>query len=445
MNDNIFTWQDCLSAGDRVAWALEAVRRWRQGPVFRQALDATAYFRGENTTVAAKTVLQAGKVETRDENGRRRVRTQMRDVVGNRLASRHLFRFVTQQVQYLLGSGVELSSAEVKRRLGSDFDRQLADMGEKCLLHGCCYGLWQHGRLEVVPLVRDALSGFLPLADELTGETLGGVQFWQLSPARPLYLRLMEPRGETLLCAEDGRIRELRPLQPWTETLPGRPPLVPLWANQEHCSEFTPAIRSKIDAFDRIFSDFADNLDRANDVYWVLNNFGGTSDEIAEMLAEISRVKAVASLSDGSGASATAEPHTIAVPFEARQAALKLLTRELYRDWMALDTDELTGGSLTNVAIRTAAAAMELKANRFEWECYSFVRRLLLLLGEDAVRIRFQRETIANASETVGDIAKMRADIDLRTALRLNPYVQPDETEVTAEAAERERRRAAAG
>ena len=43
--------------------------------------------------------------------------------------------------------------------------------------------------------------------------------------------------------------------------------------------------------------------------------------------------------------------------------------------------------------------------------------------------IRFKRQAIANESETVKDIAVMRNDIDRRTALRLNPYIQDEEVE----------------
>ena len=46
---------------------------------------------------------------------------------------------------------------------------------------------------------------------------------------------------------------------------------------------------------------------------------------------------------------------------------------------------------------------------------------------DDADEIRFQRQCIANESETVQDIAAMRGDIDRRTALKLNPYIQPEE------------------
>ncbi len=208
----------------------------------------------------------------------------------------------------------------------------------------------------------------------------------------------------------------------------GRLPLIPLLANGEGRSELTPSIKAKIDAYDRILSDFADNLDRANDVYWVLNNFGGTTEDIAELLAEINRLKAVASISDGSGG-ASAEPKTIEVPYQARQTALSILEKELYMDAMALDTEALTAGSLTNVAIRAASANLNLKCDRYEWQLNCFVQELLSLLGMETERIRFQRQQIANDAETVETIYKMREDIDRATALRLNPLLQPEEVE----------------
>ena len=413
------TYQDWEQTQDRSAFLLQAVSAYKLTPAFRTALDATRYFRGENTTVAAKTVLRAVKVETRDEHGRRRARPEAREVVGNRVSSGFLHRFVTQQAQFLLSQGVDLGDAALKRRLGGDFDRVLSHLGERALLHGVCYCYWNGRRAEVVEAARDERSGCLALPDAYTGEIRLALQFWQLSEDRPLCLRLFERDKVTLLEAGNG---VLRPLMTAANPCPGFP-LVPFWANTEHVSEFTPAIRSKIDAYDRILSDLADNLDRANDVYWVLNNFGGTIDDVAELMEQIHRIKAVTSLSDGTGAGASAEPHTIAVPYEARVAALQLLERSLYRDWMALDMQDLSGGNLTNVAIRTAAANLNLKADRFEWEAFRFMRALLRLLGVDTDAIRFPRQTIANESEIVADIAVMRPDIDQETALRLNPYL----------------------
>ena len=432
------TWQDYLAAEDRGALLLEAVRRFKASRGFLNALEANAYFRGENSRVARKTILRARKVETRDAKGRRHFRAGTEDVVGNRIGSGFLFRFVTQQNQFLLSEGVGLPEA-VKNRLGADFDHQLERLGECALLHGCAWGYWNADHIEVIETAKNSLSGFFPLLDEMTGQMMLGVQFWQIAPERPLYLRLFDLDGATVFRREKDGLKTLIPRQAYRRTVRsdalgeviteepgyGRLPLIPLRANTDGLSEFTPAIRAKIDAYDSILSDFADNLDRANDVYWVLNNFGGTMDEVAEMLEQINRVKAVANLNDGTNAS-TAEPHTIEVPYAARRAALDLLERALYQDYMALDMDALTGSSLTNVAIRVAMANLNLKADRYEWQLRQFMSDLLEMIGSPCADIRFKRQAIGNESETVADIAVMRSDIDRETALRLNPYISDE-------------------
>lgn len=437
------TWQDYEQADNKTDLILDAIARYKCSRDFLHALEANAYFRGENPAVSRKTVLQPRKLVTRDEAGRRRSRASSKDVVGNRIGSAFLRRFVVQQNQFLLGNGCILPNEEMKKRLGCDFDHQLAALGERALLHGVSYLYWNCDHAEVLEAAVNPLSGFFPLWDEITGDIRVGVQFWQVSLHRPLHFRLFEENGVSLWRMGDQGLQCIQKKQPYLTVyrsdllgdtaLPAesynRLPIIPLYANAERQSELTPAIQAKIDAYDRILSDFADNLDRANDVYWVLNNFGGTSEDVAELLEEINRVKAVATLSDGSGSNATAEPRTIEVPYAARQAALTLLEKALYRDYMALDMDELTGGSLTNVAIRAATANLNLKADRFEWEVFRCVRSLLGLLNMDTDEIRFQRQEIGNESETVADIAVMRGDIDRRTALKLNPYIQPDEIE----------------
>ena len=436
------TYQDYLAASDKEALLLEAIRRYKASAAFHHALEANCYFRGENSAVARKTILRARKMEGRDASGRRRIRTATEDVVGNRIASAFLYRFVTQQNQFLLSEGVSLPP-ECKQALGADFDRMLEHLGECALLHGCAWGFWNADHLEVIEAAKNAYSGFFPLLDEMTGEVKIGVQFWQIAPERPMYMRVFDETGVIIFREERHGLTIVQEKEPYrrtrlsdaletaviTEDGCGRLPLIPLRANKDAASELTPAIKAKIDAYDAILSDFADNLERANDVYWVLNNFGGTMDDVAELLEQINRVKAVANLTDGSGSGATAEPRTIEVPYAARREALTLLERALYQDYMALDMDALTGGSLTNVAIRAAAANLHLKADRYEWQLRQFVQELLSLIGCPTEDIRFNRQTIANESEVVSDICKMRDDIDLRTALRLNPYIQEEEIE----------------
>lgn len=438
-----FTWQDYQNAERPWEALRDAIRDYRSSETFRHALEADAYFAGCNTEVGKKTILRARKLETTDASGRKRVRCEMNDVAGNRISSGFLFRFVCQQNSYLLQNGC-IVSQEARGLLGSDFDRALIALGERALLHGTAWGFWNMDHLEVIAAAEDRLSGFMPLYDEFSGEMMGGAQFWQLSQQRTMYIRLFEPDGVTILqCATGGKLevrekkrayRMMRRTDFEGETLAEegnwpRLPVIPLHANAARMSEFTTAIKTKIDAYDRILSDFADNLDRANDVYWVLNNFGGTSEDVIEMLTEINRIKAVANLSDGMGNASTAEPHTIEVPYAARQAALSLLERALYADYMAMNMEAIANGSLTNVAIKAVYADLDLKSTHYEWEVASFMRKLLEMLGCADTSVRFNRQRIINEKETVEAIQAMRDDIDLTAALRLNPLLEADEME----------------
>ena len=112
---------------------------------------------------------------------------------------------------------------------------------------------------------------------------------------------------------------------------------------------------------------------------------------------------------------------------EQAQAALEILQKQLYSDFMALSMEELTGGSLTNVAIETAMLNLNLKADRYEWQCFAFVQKVLRLLGIETEEIKFKRQTISNRSEMVSDISLMRDYIDQETALKINPYIDQEE------------------
>lgn len=439
-----YTYQDWESTpqSERTLLIERIISRYKQSDDFKRAQMATRYFNAENDAVNGKVMLKA-QVYATDNGGSGLVQ---KEIVGNRIVSNFLFRFVTQQNQYLLGNGVTLDNGEEKKKLGLGFDKQLEQMGERALLHGVCWAYWNNDHVEVIPAVNGDGAGFVALLDERTGAPMLGVQFWQLTSRRPLHVRLFEADGVTeyVKSKNDKKLIEAAPKRAYkvtsvidgageeviaAENYNGVLPIVPFFANGERRSEFTDAIKSKIDLFDRIASDFGDNLDRANDVYWVLNNFGGTMKEVQKMIAQINEIKAVVNVSDGMGSGSTAEPHAFEVPYAARKTALELLRRELYSDFMALNMDELTGGSLTNVAIETALTNLNLKCDRFEWQAFQFVQAILQLAGVQTEKIRFKRQSIVNKSETVQDIAAMREDIDLETALKLNPYIDQEEIE----------------
>ncbi len=98
-------YQDWAACPEKEPWLVDAIETYRSSGPFRRALEAEQYFRGENPAIARKTLLQARKIETRDEHGRKHVRSGVEDVVGNRIGSSFLYRFVCQENQMLLQNG----------------------------------------------------------------------------------------------------------------------------------------------------------------------------------------------------------------------------------------------------------------------------------------------------------------------------------------------------
>ncbi len=438
-----YTYNDWLTAGDRLDLLLRIITAYKASRDFRYGLLAQKYFRGANEEVLNKMLIQAKPYEVKDEKGRVTHFSKEVHVRGAQLPTNFFRRAVLQQNQYLLGNGVTLKDDAAKKRLGLGFDKALEALGKHSLVQGVCWGYWNNDHLEVLPAAVDAGSGFVALLDEMNGVPMLGIQFWQIDEKRPMYVRLFETDGVTVYIKDkdSANLTEHTAKRAYKQTVSVDAagehlvdaqnyvalPVIPLFANDEQESELRPSIKEKIDAYDRIFSDFGDNLDRANDVYWVLNNFGGNIKDAREITQQIQQLKLILNQTDGTGSGSTAAPHTIEVPYQARQTALEILRKELYADFMALDMDALTGGSLTNVAIKAAIVNLDLKANDYEWQCFRFVQDVLRLNGIETEDIQFKRQTLVNESEIINNIYLAAADLSRRKRLELNPMISADE------------------
>lgn len=422
----------------------KAIQAYKDSSDFAEARRATAYYTCDGTKVQGKEIIKANKITTQD--GEKDVFNEA--VIGNRIVSDFFYIFVAQEASFLLGNGVTLGKDTDKKKLGPAFDTRLAQIGEMALVQAVCWGFWNVDHLEEIDAYSDDRSGAFAFVDEMTGDPGTLVQFWQISDDRPQYIRLFEPDGFTIFENDNETVRVYQEKQSYIRTVAkdaigervigeknyenGVLPIVPLYADRNKRSRLKNSILTKIDLYDNIISDFGDNLDQANDIYWVLNNYGGGDKEIEKTLQRIKELKAIVSIADGMNNS-TAEPHTFEVPYQARKEALDIIKAQLYKDAMALDMDALTGGSLTNVAIEAAMTNLNLKCDRFEWQVFQFVQNILRLQGIETEEINFTRREIVNQTEKITAIYQMRADIDRRTALKLNPYINPDEIDTIIE------------
>ena len=175
-----YTYNDWLTAGDRLDLLLRIITAYKASRDFRHGLLAQKYFRGANEEVLNKMLIQAKPYEVKDEKGRVTHFSKEVHVRGAQLPTNFFRRAVLQQNQYLLGNGVTLDKAPSKEKLGFGFDKALEAIGKHALVQGVCWGYWNNDHLEVLPAAVDAGSGFFALLDEMTGTPMLGVQFWQI-------------------------------------------------------------------------------------------------------------------------------------------------------------------------------------------------------------------------------------------------------------------------
>lgn len=411
----IYTYQDFTENENKENAIMAAINDYKSSDMYKNAAMGQKYYAVKNDAIIKRlTYLQKhGLTDSK--------------VKFHKICSGFFPKLIKQLSQYLLGNGVTLDE-KVKSKLGIGFDKKLQQMGIQSLVDGVNWGFWNVNKLMIF-----RATEFVPLFDEESGDLRAGIKFWQIHPDKPLRVELFEEDGITKFKGTDnGSLISMQDKKPYitkmrvdilgeeitdTENYPTIP-IFALYANELRQSELTPGIKSMIDAYDFISSDLVDGITQVEGVYWVIKNYGGN--DMAELLTELQQLKATYTQDDSS-----ADSHVIEIPYQAKQAALELLRKQIYSDFMGMDMDSITGSSLTNVAINVAKTDLDLKADLFEWGCADFVHNILSLLGINNVEAQFKRRSISNDTETVTNIYTMRSDLDHRTALELNPII-PD-------------------
>lgn len=394
--------------------------------LYRDALDADEYDKKRNVEIVRyqKFIYDAA--------GRKHP-----DIVSpnNKLISGFFPQFITQENQYSLGNGVQFEKPSTKTRLGRRFDADLRQLGRYALLHGKAFGYWAD-RLYSFPVTE-----FVPLYDEYTGVLKAGIRFWQVDKEKPLNITLYEADGMTEYVSENGGAPTVTKTKTGyiTRTSGSKAygvlstqvgvysdlPIKQLNGNANQQSELV-GIRGQIDAYDRIKSGFANDMDMANFIFWILKNSGGMTDK--ELTTFVQRVKNTGVVI-ADDESTVPELKTQDIPYQARMAYLEKLEKDLYRDFGALDVSVLQGGQKTATEIRAAYQPVDLKASAYEQELTGFILSLLDLLGIDDMP-SYKRDKIQNTTELVQTVL-MKADrLDEETVLSELGYTPEQAAEI---------------
>lgn len=407
-------------------FVLDAINEHKASKLYTDAVTAYEYFKKRNVTI-----LKYQKL----------LYTMSGEVVPDNFSANYKFCngffpiFVKQENAYLLGNGITFNEDSTKDRLGGDlFDKEIYNAGEYALWGGVSFCFFNFDHIDVF-----RVTEFVPLIDTETGALRAGIRFWQVDHTKPLRATLYEEDGYTEYIWKDGEGEILAPKKSYVqivresvadgvEILDGENypnfPIVPLWANKEHQTELT-GLREKIDGYDLIQSGFANDLDDASQIYWIINNAGGMDEiDLAKFLDQVKRVKAAVVEDDG----ARAEAHTLDLPYQARQAGLADIRDSLYRDAMALDTDKITAGNITATAIESAYENLDLKCDGYEYCVTECISNLLKLVGIDDSPTYHRRKT-TNQAEVTNMVLSAGQYLDDETILKLLPFLNIDMVE----------------
>ena len=413
-------------------FVLEVIRQHEESDLYKTAELADEYDRQEN-----RTILRYQKF----------LRNDLGQLIPDnyspnyKLASNYFSRFITQENQYLLGNGVTWKNGATKARLGKNFDSRLQQAGRFALSGGVAFGFWNYDHMEALPVYSRNSARFAPLFDEVNGALAAGVQYWQVDKTKPLTAILYEPDGHTMY-AWNRRKENNAAERVYREVLQKKQayivrtrsvgagdafyeyrnypafPIVPLWANPRRQSEIT-GIRTQIDAYDFIKSGFANDLDNAQ-IYWILKNAGGMDDaEIARFLRQLKALGGAAMATGGTstGGGSEVQPVPVNIPWEAREKLLDRLERDLYRDYMALDTYHIASGAMTATQIRAAYEQLNSKADQYEYCVIEFLNGILAVAGIDD-EPTFSRSAVVNAQEEIQMILQAAEYLDDETVTR---------------------------
>ena len=120
--------------------------------------------------------------------------------------------------------------------------------------------------------------------------------------------------------------------------------------------------------------------------------------DLAQFVERMKTVKAV-NVDNGE----QVQSHTIEMPYNAREAILDRLRRDMYRDYMALDTDEIAAGAITATQIKAAYEPLNNKTDQYEYCVIEFIQGILAVAGiED--NPTFTRSYMLNTSEEIANL-----------------------------------------
>lgn len=403
----MLTYQDFLrettTDENKINFIQKAINQHTNSDDYKKAVEAYEYYRQRNTAI-----MQYQKI-LYTVTGK-----PIEDVfsANHKTTSNFFYKIITQMIQYSLGNGLIFENENVKEKFTGDIDLKIKKIFRYAAIEKIAFGFYNNGNLECFKVTE-----FVPLWDEEDGSLKAGIRFWQIDSSKPLRATLFELGGYTEYIREKSQpMRILKDKQKYikykqtseiygTEIFEGENyptfPIIPAYCNDKKQS-MLEGIKEQIDAYDFIKSGFANDLDDATQIYWLLQNTGGMDDvDLAKFMQRLKTTK-IANIDADEGGALT--PYTVQVPYQSREVYLERLEKDIYDDAMALNVSGIQAGNITATQIKAAYEDINLRADAFEEQVLEFMQAVFELAGVENEKITFNRSKVANTSEEIQTI-----------------------------------------
>ena len=403
----MLTYQDFLREAttdeNKINFIQKAINQHINSDDYKKAVEAYEYYRQRNTAI-----MQYQKI-LYTVTGK-----PIEDVfsANHKTTSNFFYKIITQMIQYSLGNGLTFENENVKEKFTGDIDLKIKKIFRYAAIEKIAFGFYNNGNLECFKVTE-----FVPLWDEEDGSLKAGIRFWQIDSLKPLRATLFELDGYTEYIREKNQpMRILKDKQKYikykqtseiygTEIFEGENyptfPIIPAYCNDKKQS-MLEGIKEQIDAYDFIKSGFANDLDDATQIYWLLQNTGGMDDvDLAKFMKRLKTTK-IANIDADEGGALT--PYTVQVPYQSREVYLERLEKDIYNDAMALNVSGIQAGNITATQIKAAYEDINLRADAFEEQVLEFMQAVFELAGVENEKITFNRSKVANTSEEIQTI-----------------------------------------
>lgn len=430
------------------------IDKWIASDDYNKMIDAKNYYNSENTTISeVRKQIYTDRKYT-DQEGEIHISNVLIDnpyVSNYHITDGFVQDMIDQKVFTLLDKTPTIIGINPKteQTLTNVIDYALQELATEASICGVAYGfIGSNTDTDGFDIKVLDSPNCIAFVDPMNSELKALVRFWYSVPAlnnqqkiyaevykEDLYslysgvasLALIEQRGYFTVVESDS-LSTQKTSKKWDSGLP----IIRLRNNSQYSSDFTRAIKSKIDSIDIVMSDFANNLSDFQDIFWVLRGLDAVDAEDFGSFFETIKKTYQARLPEG----ADVTPQQVSIPYEAKLTFCQEMRKHLISNAGVIDTETMTGGSLTTTAIKAACQKLMLRVSKFEYEVYlsalQIVRFGMEFTGDTSKdpTIKFFKSMINNDAELINNINVSLPNISQRTYLENHPYVEDVEEEL---------------